>query len=467
MAAALDLANVQGDILMEGLPKRNESFFFFTIKDGSVAAFCQSLAQVAQKITPASRAESVRKEIKDGKAQGKGDTLVSTAGANIAFSASGLRKMSTSLKKIDLKTNDSAFDAGMRANAASLNDPVKPNTSEPTWETSFMGKIHGIVLVAGSDTTQVRLKMEEIKSIFKFPGADALVEAVVTVQGKVRPGKEKGHEHFGYLDGISEPAIKGVNAKTAHPGQDIIRPGVILCNREGDEQTHPAWMTDGSFLVFRKLAQDVPAWNKFIVDSASKLSTTPDLLGARLIGRWKSGCPVQLSPSSDNKTIGPDPQKNDNFDFRPNDSTKCPIGAHIRKTNPRADLGGTLGQHSGTEPFRIMRRGIPYGDELADDPNGERGLLFVCYQSNLARGFQFIQQTWANNDSFPAQGAGLDATIGQSNGQKMVEMLGLNPKDSKAGLGFHGLNQFVKPKGGEYFFSPSLTALRTTLAVVK
>jgi len=93
---------------------------------------------------------------------------------------------------------------------------------------------------------------------------------------------------FGFLDGVSEPAVEGVDTDVP-PGQDTVSPGVILCNRSGDNVSHPAWMTDGSFLCFRKLKQNVQDWDKFLVDASNQLGTWSGQLGARLVGRWKSG----------------------------------------------------------------------------------------------------------------------------------------------------------------------------------
>lgn len=135
------------------------------------------------------------------------------------------------------------------------------------------------------------------------------------------------------------------------PGQDTIQQGTILCGRPGDfsAQNRPAWMLDGSFLVFRKLKQNVQDWNKFLVDSSNTLGTFSDQLGARLIGRWKSGCPVNLSPDFDNKTIGNDVMQNNRFEFDPpglNQSNfeikagmrlVCPIGKSISEARGLID----------------------------------------------------------------------------------------------------------------------------------
>lgn len=100
---------------------------------------------------------------------------------------------------------------------------------------------------------------------------------------------------------------------------------------------------------------------------------------------------METNPDTDN--LG-DAEKDD-FDFKFKDQSKCPFAAHIRKSRPRGDVENAF---SGTDEaeFDIMRRGIPYGPEVTDDElkqkktTVDRGLLFACYQSSLARGFEFI-----------------------------------------------------------------------------
>lgn len=142
----------------------------------------------------------------------------------------------------------------------------------------------------------------------------------------------------------------------------------------------------------------------------------------------------------------------------------CPIGAHIRKTNPRGDQPGG---RAAVNVHRIIRSGIPYGPEISEDPTADRGLLFACYQSNLDQGFAFIQEKWANGDTFRFQGAGVDAIMGQTNDKAEVDMLGLFPQDATRPLALPGINRFVVPKGGEYFFSPSMKALTGILSELK
>ena len=171
---------------------------------------------------------------------------------------------------------------------------------------------------------------------------------------------------------------------------------------------------------------------------------------------------------SDNADIHAYGTEND-FDFvskiKDNkDDVLCPRGAHIRKTNPRQGPG-----HN-DESHRIMRRGIPYGPELSIKPGDPRGLLFVCYQSKLDQGFEFIQNFWVNNPTFPPvggpQGAGLDPIIGQNKVADIVPMNIEPANPDSPNFGFSGINAFVTPRGGEYFFVPPMSALRDGGALV-
>lgn len=179
----------------------------------------------------------------------------------------------------------------------------------------------------------------------------------------------------------------------------IVTVSVILIGRNGDAvPDRPSWTLDGSFLAFRYLQQLVPEFNRFLQLQAPSVNdpsvNTSELLGARLTGRWKSGAPIQLTPLKDDPQLAADPKRNNVFTFDSASQEKCPFAAHVRKMNPRGDLD----TKTGINPHRVIRRGIQYGPEVNNQEKEhrktekDRGLLFVCYQSNLAQGFQFLQK---------------------------------------------------------------------------
>jgi len=242
---------------------------------------------------------------------------------------------------------------------------------------------------------------------------------------------------------------------------------------EGDQVTNrPAWAVDGSYLAFRYLFQNVPEFNNFLKENPVPVpGLTPEegseLLGARLVGRWKSGAPIDLSPFDDDPELAADPERNNNFRFAAEKGFQkiCPFAAHVRKTNPRADLEDPPFSAS-IQKNRITRRGIQFGPELTKEEKKagktleNRGLLFACYQTSINDGFAFLQKSWANNPGFPPQepqNPGLDPLIGQGN----RTLSGTDPNNPLTEL---AMPDFVVSRGGEYFFSPSLKALKETLA---
>lgn len=215
---------------------------------------------------------------------------------------------------------DAAFAGGQRRDAESLGDAGSGTGAsfEPSWDTRFMANnIHGVFLVAGDSWRSVDGKLQEVMSAL-----GSTVSEVMRLRGDARPG---GREQlralsyeprsflidmfgwvcsFGFLDGVTQPAVSGVDLEP-FPGQDVVRQGVILAGREGDPcaNTRPPWALDGSFLVFRYLAQKVPEFDQFLRNNPVGLQwgLTPEegseLRGARLVGRWKSGVSAVCSYS--------------------------------------------------------------------------------------------------------------------------------------------------------------------------
>ncbi|KAJ7238690.1 fungal peroxidase [Mycena rebaudengoi] len=451
-AVGLNLTDIQGDILI-GMKKNQELFFFFNITN--VKEFKAKLnKEILPNITTTTQLLN--------------NSTQPVTALNIAFSQSGL----TTLNTTD-SLGDALFAGGQQKDASNLGDP---GTTE--WVPQFVDThINGVILLASDTRENVNNSLTELKRTLSNT-----IKEIYSLQGAARPGNQTGHEHFGFMDGISNPAVQGFDIAPL-PGQAFVKTGSILVGEDGDRLNstpRPDWAKDGSFLVFRQLKQLVPEFNKFLTDHPLHIpGLSPqqgsDLLGARMVGRWKSGAPVELSPRFDNATLGADRNLNNNFTFaapgedRPSstDQTRCPFSAHIRKTRPRGDLGISeeLDHH-------IIRAGIPYGPEVtsqeasSNTTSVERGLAFVCYQSNIGTGFQFLQQTWADNPNFVNLDVGVDPIIGRArnsatNTTRVIS--GLDPV--KASHLTNLTTDFVVSQGGEYFFAPSLSAIRNTLSV--
>lgn len=480
---------IQGDVLI-GLQKDLENFVFFKIED--VAAFKRAWRD--QLITRVTTTEVVRlREIEVLAArQANQRQRLPLTGFNIAFTHSGLK---TLLGAGNVQGMDPSFTAGAAAAAVALGDPVSQE-QRPLWIEAFTREeIHGVFLFtgplggAGHERDLVQAKTRKVLNIL-----GSAIRVVYQEMGAVRP--QRGHEHFGFLDDVSNPGVRGVtqrqnpvNDDQGLPGQDLLWPGSFVFGYPGQDPNKPfeepgaepamahEWMRDGSYMVFRRLNQFVPEFHGFIRQQGQALGIDATLLGARMVGRWQSGAPVMIAPLQDEPLLGTDPLHNNNFEFSTDpEQRRCPYAAHIRKAYPRDDLEGVIPNGEGfVQSHRIMRAGIPFGPEVqADEEDGtkhERGLMFVCYQTSIVEQFEFVQRQWANNPGFvlgktrPGGGAvqpGHDPIIGQTQGsapRSMDEPLPNYPVGSTRST-LNMPERFISPSAAAYMFVPSISALR-------
>jgi Dyp-type peroxidase family len=386
------------------------------------------------------------------------------------------------------------FKQKMRERAERLGDK---DLSDPQhWVTPFTegNEIHAVVIIAADEDEDLQAEYSHLQ---QHCSAHQVQELDTPQDGNTRPGAAAGHEHFGFKDGISQPGIIGL-ASDPKPGQDMLPAGEFILGYPGGDEPPapppappgaydpqppqpppqpPDWTKNGSFLVFRRLRQNVQAFNDFLAQAASANSMTEDLLGAKFVGRYKSGAALEHT-ADEGPDVDPnagDPSTNDptllsaekinNFDYDQDpDGQFVPRAAHIRKTNPRS--GNPRGKEDSNR-HRILRRGIPYGPEfqLGEPPypgtepppdTQDRGLLFVCYQASIASGFEFIQTQWANQNDFPQQGDGRDPIISQDVADPEFSL----PRTGTEPLHLT-LQRWVTTTGGEYFFSPSIGAIKT------
>jgi Dyp-type peroxidase family len=210
---------------------------------------------------------------------------------------------------------------------------------------------------------------------------------------------------------------------------------------------------NGSYVAYRKLAEHVGAFRDFLAQNAA----TPDeqeLLAAKLMGRWRSGAPLVLAPERDDPALGADPQRTNDFDYGKMDpfGYACPIGAHIRRMNPRDTAPADMRRR------RIVRRGATYGPGLpegAPDDGADRGVATFAGCASLVRQFEILQRVWANDPTFQGLQNERDPLIGNQDGT--FDMT-IPRRPIKRRI--HGLPAFTTVRGGAYLFLPGIRALR-------
>lgn len=487
---------IQGDVLV-GLEKDVENFLFFRIAD--VPAFKSALRRdLISRVTTMEMVQLREVQIQAAKQVGHHERL-HLSGLNIGFTHRGLEVL---LGKGQADGMDPSFISGAAAAARDLGDPVDAD-GRPRWIAGFAhDEIHGVLLLTGpfgGEGHELDVIEKETRAILDL--LNGSVQVVYQEIGRVRP--QRGHEHFGFLDGVSQPGIRGLTARQnpanpdqGLPGQDLLWPGEFVFGYPGQspdqaveapgpepEMPHP-WMCDGAFMVFRRLNQRVPEFHAFLETQGEALGLDPALLGARMVGRWQSGAPVMIAPLQDDPLVGEDPLRNNDFEFGGDaKQRRCPYAAHIRKTYPRDDLEGVVPNgEAGVQTHRIKRAGIPFGPEVQEDEaedratKRERGLMFVCYQTSITEQFEFVQKSWSNNTGFvfgktrpnstdPVT-PGHDPIIGQTtdgSARTMDEPLPNYPTgNTRSTLNLP--EPFIVPTAAGYFFMPSILALQTVLS---
>jgi Dyp-type peroxidase family len=388
-----------------------------------------------------------------------------------------------------------AFREGMADRADILGDVDESAPSRWVGPFASSDDVHGLVILAADDPVALSRLARAHAQRMTAHGVQLVFDDI----GRVR-ADQPGHEHFGFRDAVSQPGIRGLtrrqnpeNDEQGVPGQELLWPGEFVlgyptqirtpdpdADEKGENQqpgpisrSGPAWTADGSYLVFRRLRQDVAGFHQFLADAAADQGVTVEQFGAKLVGRYASGAPLERTedarkgfdpskadPSVKDPTIL-DARRVNNFEFGDDEDGKLvPRAAHIRKAYPRDEKTPTGGE-ADTQTHRIIRRGIPYGESFRKDapagsPAGadaDRGLLFLGYQSSLVRQFEFVTSQWFNKVDHPERGDGHDPIISQAARTKRFTLPGGRPDHVT-------MNRFIFTTGGAYLFQPSISALR-------
>ncbi len=391
---------------------------------------------------------------------------------HVAFTATGLSALGLTADQLAPFPREFVTGMNDRDRSRVLGDPLEG------WEFGGAGQppIHAVLLLYAANTAAMTKRVAEWRALVTAAGGDVLHEDTAHyLDGK--------REHFGFRDGISEPHVRGGPRRRRTQEPSLPAGELLLGYADAYGQMAPPIPLgnvdlghNGTFLVYRKLRQDVrafwstarelarPAPGESARDAAVRLASS-------FVGRWPGGTPLVRGTETAPVREPPD----NTFMYRDldPDGHRCPFGAHTRRANPRdmlpPDASDSLQL---TSRHRLFRRGRSYGKppagfvpgELPLDDGVERGLVFIALGASLRRQFEFVHNTWINNPQFNGLVGERDPVIGS----RRLDDDGaghLTVQATPARRRISGLPPFVDLRGGAYFFLPGLRALHALQAL--
>lgn len=379
---------------------------------------------------------------------------------NVAFTYQGLIALEVQALRL---AHLEAFSEGMAARSTRLGDIE--DSAPGNWQQTLLDH-HMLVVLTARESEQLDARQADLLGELARAGMpDAHVEQAARLEG--------GIEHFGFRDGFSQPAVENMGNGAPVEGEGTLTASMrwrklatgefVLGYRDEGGGYSPAPFGPlgdrATFMVVRKLAQHVAEFRRRTEEAAARLGRETEWLRSRMVGRWPNGSPLELHPSSP----GPQPQSGEQagrFHYGSDpDGLRCPLGAHVRRSNPRDSVrwqGRLSCRH------RLIRRGMPYGTRLPaheqDEQRYERGILFVCYQASIERQFEFVQQRWLADGNALQLGRERDPLLspGAREGSMVIE--------GRPPTYVGGLRPFVTTRGGGYHLLPSRPGLAALAA---
>jgi deferrochelatase/peroxidase EfeB len=343
---------------------------------------------------------------------------------------------------------------------------------------------------------QAYLPTFDMGDVEPFGFVDGLSQPRLDWQRTLSTGDKERAEYTNVL-ALGEVLLGYPNEYGQYTGRPLIDPLLDPCAADlplaEDAPDRRDLGRNGTYLVLRQLHQDVRGFWQFLDHHADSRPEERWRLAEAMVGRRRSGAP--LAPLAHDWIEGVGPSAKDiaanhfTYDDDPN-GERCPIGAHIRRANPRtgdlpAGTKGLIGRLirafgfkratfrddliASTRFHRLLRRGREYGVPLSPEEalhpgpaDEERGLHFICLVANLSRQFEFVQNAWMESTKFGGLSAERDPLLGSReplSGGITTDVFTL-PRPGMAARRITGLPQFVTVRGGAYFFLPGLRALR-------
>ena len=466
MADALNLEDIQG-IIIRGY--------------GDLTAACYVLLEISNPDAARTWLGSIAGAITNGQARPEDNAL------NIAFTSTGLTKLGLGPEILAMFSNEYIDGMVTPHRSRILGDFEESAPERWIWGGPTTRPIDIVLMIFAKDDQKLSGIYNTYSNTFAANGLAEVRKLDTFDLGFV--------EHFGFHDGISQPVMTGLpKSETAmntiqtgefllgYPNEyglyterPLIKPaadpkGLLPGDASGSGNKDLG--RNGSYLVFRQLHQDVRGFWQFL-DRATKNpdgSSNPTArtkLASKMIGRWPSGAPLLKAPEQDDPKLA---NAND-FGYYQADpyGYNCPIGAHVRRSNPRDSLEPTPGSEQSIavgKRHRLLRRGREYGKPIKPEdlfsvnaPAGEeqdRGLHFICFCANIARQFEFISHTWVNNPNFDGLYDDADPNLGPQSLNGGAFTVQAKPVRKRT----TGLPRFISVLGGAYFFLPGIGAIR-------
>jgi Dyp-type peroxidase family len=366
---------------------------------------------------------------------------------NVGVSAQGLQALQPALAT-ELAHPFRAFTEGMPARAATLGDP---NPLAGRW-----GERHLWLTINAINAEELDAAVGALREL-AHP-----VDLVEETRGAAWVVDGHWHEHFGFRDDISYPAVVGLTSPTPEelegrgqlvngtwqpiaPGEFVLgfrnNAGVDIVSTLSPDAKR--LLRGGSFAVLRKLKQDVVAFRDYIDSIRQRVPGDP---AAKLVGRERGGEP--LAPLD---AVGEGHDSLNNFTFeRDQYGARCPLGSHVRRANHRSNNDG--GRH------RLMRRGMNYGTPLAEGARDdkERGLWFLAFNADIEDQFEFVQKRWLNG---PVSNLSDEQDPLAGMAAKRAMAIEGDSAQHRAPVLLRNIPQFVSFLGGQYYFYPGRSGI--------
>ncbi len=509
MTKDLDLADIQGNILQDfvsGYPKAR----FVFLRVGAAQAGRDFVLDYRARVTTALRwgdSDAYAGDIQAVKPK---------VAINLAISYTGF--VALGLPTRTLAGMPPEFMDGMRARADILGDDCRGSRNCLTnWDAVWKERADILVGLnalldpaTGKAVPELETETAYLKSLCDKYGLTVMAGhgtdgaawqdgSALLVENKATY-KPVPREHFGFIDGISNPVFEGQFGDADSDQMMAIGNGKILAKPSGQSpEPDSRWaplatgefllghpdeaqeiaataapgevMRNGTFLVYRKLHENVGSFAAFTDRAAQGYATTANVplgdaretLMAKMAGRWSDGVSVAVAPTiaewrAFNAKFSGTDRDRPLVDFvygADPEGLKCPVTSHMRRTNPRDSFEGKSALNNRR---RILRRGIPYGETTPDD-TGEHGIIFIALCASLSRQFEFVQQQWLNYGLDANAGNDTCPLVGNRDGDAKF-IVPVDPDGDAAPFIASDIPQFVEMRGGDYFFLPSMTALR-------